>query len=84
MRHESGDRTRLRGSKPPDGTREQVLQRLLTVEQAGQYLALGPWRVRSLIWAGELAFIKLGRRILVERTELDGFLDSKRQKHCKQ
>jgi len=40
--------------------------------------------VRSLIWAGELAFIKLGRRILVERTELDGFLDSKRQKHCKQ
>ena len=70
MRHQTGDGTRSRGTKSADGVREQVFQRLLTVEQAGQYLALGPWRVRSLIWAGELAFVKLGRRVLVDRRDL--------------
>jgi excisionase family DNA binding protein len=81
MRHQSGDSARLRSSRDTESTRESPVQRLLTVEQAGFYLALGPWRIRNLIWAGELAFVRLGRRVLVDRKDLDAFLDSKKEKH---
>jgi excisionase family DNA binding protein len=81
MRNECGREKRLRGSSEPTDTVDKVCRRLFTIPEAGVYLALGPWRVRNLIWAGELAFIKLGRRILVDRKDLDAFLDSKKQKH---
>jgi len=54
-------------------------QRLLTVTEAGSYLALGPWRVRSLIYRGELPFIRLGRRLLVGLKDLDAYINSKRE-----
>lgn len=81
MRHESCCENRLRSSSKSMDRNDGLYRRLFTISEAGAYLALGPWRVRNLIWAGELAFIKLGRRILVDRKDLDAFLDSKKQKH---
>jgi excisionase family DNA binding protein len=56
------------------------LKRLLTVEEAGILLALGPWRVRTLIWSGELPYVRLGRRILIETCELEALIQ--RKKRC--
>jgi excisionase family DNA binding protein len=81
MRHERQSGTRVSRSIGSNDTAAGLCRRLFTINEAGAYLALGPWRVRSLIWAGELAFIKLGRRILIDRKDLDALLDSKKQKH---
>jgi excisionase family DNA binding protein len=59
-------------------------RRLLTVEQAGQYVALGRWRIRSLIYSGQLPYVRLGRRILIDLKDLDALIDSKKQQECMQ
>jgi excisionase family DNA binding protein len=65
-------------SKRPD----KDCQRLLTIEQAGQYVALGRWRVRSLIYSGQLPYVRLGRRILIDLKDLDALIDSKKEREC--
>ena len=58
-------------------------QRLLTIKEAGAYLALGPWRIRALIYrGGELPYVRLGRRILIDLKDLDALIDSKKQQEC--
>jgi excisionase family DNA binding protein len=57
-------------------------QRLLTVKQAGSYLALGQWRIRSLIYRGELPYIRLGRRILLDLKDLDSLVKAKKRREC--
>jgi excisionase family DNA binding protein len=64
------------------GTEPALSQRLLTVKEAGSYLALGSWRIRSLIYRGELAYVRLGRRILIDLKDLDALIESKKQKEC--
>ena len=46
-------------------------KRLYTLKQAGVYIGLSHWRVRSLIYSGQLAYIRLGRRILTDLKDLD-------------
>ena len=60
----------------------KLSQRLLTVKEAGSYLALGPWRIRSLIYRGELPYVRLGRRILLDLKDLDSLVEAKKQKEC--
>jgi hypothetical protein len=45
-------------------------KRLFTLNEAGVYIGLSHWRVRSLIYSGQLAYIRLGRRILVDLEDL--------------
>jgi excisionase family DNA binding protein len=56
--------------------------RLLTIKEAGSYIALGPCRIRSMLNRGELQFIRLGRRILIDLKDLDALIDSKKQQEC--
>ena len=81
MRVDNGTHNRLRTSSRSDDLADRDDAQYLTVKQAGAYLALGPWRVRSLIWGGELEFVRLGRRILVDRRDLDRLLESKKERH---
>ena len=60
----------------------KLLQRLLTIKEAGAYLTLGPWRIRFLIYRGELSYVRLGRRILIDLKDLDAFIDSKKHQEC--
>ncbi len=54
-------------------------QRLLTVNEAGHYISLGPWRIRTLIWSRQLPCVRLGRRVLVDLKDLDALIE-----RCKQ
>ena len=45
-------------------------KRLFTLNEAGAYIGLSHWRVRSLIYSGQLAYIRLGRRVLVDLEDL--------------
>ena len=72
-----------------DGHREETQtktrdghKRLLTLNEAGAYIGLSHWRVRSLIYSGQLAYVRLGRRILIDLKDLDALIDSKKHQEC--
>jgi excisionase family DNA binding protein len=44
---------------------------LLTIDQTAEFVGLSAWTVRYWIRAGRLPSVKIGRRVLIERTELN-------------
>jgi excisionase family DNA binding protein len=49
--------------------------RLLSQHEAARYLGISYWTVRDLVFRREIPFIKIGRRVLVDRFDLDAYLD---------
>jgi len=49
--------------------------RLLTVPQAAAYLSCAIWTVRQLIWSGELPVVKPGKGYLIDRQDLDRWIE---------
>ncbi len=50
-------------------------RRLLSVTEAASYLGVSVWTVRSLGWNGEIPQVKIGRRVLYDRPDLDAFVE---------
>ena len=53
---------------------------LLTKEDVEAYLRIGRRTLDRLIKAREIPFIKLGRRVLFRKTDIDAWLEFKRVK----
>jgi excisionase family DNA binding protein len=51
-----------------------IAHRLLIVPQAAQYLNIVPWVIRSLHLEGKVRGIKIGRRLLFDKTALDVYV----------
>ena len=49
---------------------------LLTVDETARVLRHGKTATNALLWSGELPSIKIGRRRLVRRADLERFLDA--------
>jgi excisionase family DNA binding protein len=60
----------------PDST---VDPRLLTVSAAAAYLSCAVWAVRVLLWKKEIPFIRLGKRFLIDRADLDDFVERRKE-----
>jgi len=56
-----------------------VARRLLSVTQASAYLGVSKWTVYDLIRDGLLTCIRLGKRILIDRKDLDDFIESHKE-----
>jgi excisionase family DNA binding protein len=56
------------------------LQRLLSVQEAGTVIGLGQWRIRALIYRGELPYVRLGRRILVDIRDIEALIEANKQR----
>jgi excisionase family DNA binding protein len=54
--------------------------RLLRIKQAATYLGGTEWFVRTLIWGREIPFLKLGKRLLLDRSDLDRYIDSQKER----
>ena len=52
---------------------------LKSVEETAEMLSLSPWTIRHYLRIGKLAQVKIGRRILVEESEIQDFV-----KRCKE
>ena len=52
----------------------EITPRLLSVEQAGQYLGRTPGAIRQLIYRGYFPAVKAGRRVQIDRYDLDKFI----------
>jgi excisionase family DNA binding protein len=46
------------------------MESLKSVEQAAETLALSPWTVRAYIRQGKIKPVRIGRRILIEPSEI--------------
>ena len=49
--------------------------RLLSQQDAASYLGISYWTVRDLVFRHELPHVKIGRRILVDRIDLEAYLE---------
>lgn len=56
-----------------------VSPRLLRIAEAAQYLSASVWFVRSLIWNRQIPFLKFGKRLLVDRADLDSFIAAQKE-----
>jgi len=55
-------------------------RRLLSVKEAAEYLGgISVWTVRSLGWSGEICQVRIGRRVLYDRQDLDRFIESQKE-----
>lgn len=66
---------RSRSASVPIATLEP---KLLTVQAAARYLSATPWFVRTLAWERAVPFVKLGKRLLFDRADLDKFVESRK------
>jgi excisionase family DNA binding protein len=57
---------------------EKFEARLLTVSQAAAYLATTVWCMRSLAWKKEVPTVRLGKRLLFDRADLDKLIAAKK------
>jgi excisionase family DNA binding protein len=49
--------------------------RLLSIPLAAKYLSCAQWAVRELLWQERVPFIRLGRRYVIDRRDLDAFIE---------
>ena len=47
---------------------------LLNVKQAAELCGISPWTVRSYIKQGKLLPVHIGRRVLIDETEIERFV----------
>ncbi len=50
-------------------------KRLVTVRQAATYLGRSPWAVHWLIHQGELPFVRTGKKMYIDVSDLDAYID---------
>ncbi len=53
--------------------------RLLTIKAAALYLSASVWAVRTLAWEQRVPYIRLGRRMLFDRADLDRYIEAQKQ-----
>lgn len=52
--------------------------RCVNVTQAAAYIGTTTWQIRKLVWAKELAHIRLGQRLLFDIQDLNRFIESQK------
>jgi excisionase family DNA binding protein len=52
--------------------------RYLTVKAAAAYIGATVWCVRQLIWDRKVPFVRLGNRYVIDRVDLDTFMQSQK------
>lgn len=61
---------------PPPTPRLTTLDRLLTIDEAAEVLAVTPRMVRHLMATRRLAFVKVGRLVRLRQSDLSQALES--------
>jgi len=49
---------------------------LVDLKEAGRLLSISPWTVRVYIKSGKLIPVRIGRRVLLQETELQRFVEA--------
>lgn len=62
----------------------QITPRLLTIKQAAAYASATVWAIRELLWNDTIPHVVIGRRHLVDRGDLDRFIDAQLSNSARQ
>jgi excisionase family DNA binding protein len=54
-----------------------ITPRLVTIRQATAYCSCSVWAIRQVIWSKELRACKIGNHFLIDRGDLDRFIDAR-------
>jgi excisionase family DNA binding protein len=60
----------------------EVVPRGLGIHEAAQYLSVTVCFVRALITTGEIPYVIAGKRFILDRLDLDRWLESRKQTGC--
>jgi len=58
-----------------------IIKRLYSISEAAVYLGRSIWSVRELIWKGSLPCVREGRRVHLDITDLDHWIDQNKVKN---
>lgn len=58
---------------------EENSPRLMSIRSAGSFLGISHWSIRSLIWEGELPFVRIGRAHMLDRDDLLRWVASRKE-----
>ncbi len=61
----------------PTTTQTPITPRLVTIKQAAAYCSCAVWSIRQAIWSKELRACMIGKRYLIDRGDLDRFIDAR-------
>ena len=65
-------------SKPSQiSVQSPMTPRLVTIKQAAAYCSCSVWAIQQAIWSKELRACMIGRRFLIDRNDLDRFIDAR-------
>jgi len=53
----------------------EPIRRLLSQQEAAVYLGISYWTLRELNFRGDIPYLRIGRRILVDRRDVDTYLE---------
>jgi excisionase family DNA binding protein len=53
----------------------QIVPRTLTISEAARNLSASVKFVRTLIWRREIPYLKAGKRFVIDRADLDAWID---------
>lgn len=67
-------RDSVRGAGSPQ---QSIVPRLITIKQAAEYCSCSVWAIRQAIWSRELRACMIGKRFLIDRADLDAFIDAR-------
>ena len=56
-----------------------VQSRLLTIPQAAAYLNTTKWAIKAMIWNRELPIVPLGKRYMLDTSDLDGVISKRKR-----
>ena len=54
-----------------------ITPRLVTIKQAAAYCSCSVWAIWQVIWSKELRACKIGNHFLIDRGDLDKFIDAR-------
>jgi excisionase family DNA binding protein len=76
------DVTKTGGIRNPETKpKEPLKKRLLTVQEAGEYLGRSDWSIRELIWKGSLPIVREGRRIHLAIEDLETWVEQHKTRY---
>jgi excisionase family DNA binding protein len=56
-------------------------KRLYTIKEMVDFFGATPWFWRSQIWSGQLPFVQVGRKMFIDREDIEGFIARHKTRH---
>ena len=54
---------------------KSLTKRLYSIKEAAIYLGRSVWAVREMLWAGKIPFVKDGKRILIDISDMEKWIE---------